>query len=51
MPAARGAWNLYSLAPGGMAAAQPWPTRTWDSVPAACAAEASRPAAGHEETP
>jgi hypothetical protein len=28
-----------------------WLTWTWDSVLAACAAEASYPAAGHEETP
>jgi hypothetical protein len=51
MTAARGAQNLYSLAPGGMAVAQPWLTWTWDSVLAACAAGARRPAAGHEETP
>jgi hypothetical protein len=30
------------LAPGGMAAAQQWLVRTWDTVPAAHAAEVSR---------
>jgi DNA-binding transcriptional ArsR family regulator len=46
-----GTRNLYLLAPGGMAVAQQWMTRTWDTVLAACAAEVTRPAAGHEETP
>jgi DNA-binding transcriptional ArsR family regulator len=43
-----GTRNLYVLAPGGMAAAQQWLTRTWDDVLAAYAAEvgrAGRPAA------
>ena len=30
---------------------RPWLTWTWDSVLAACAAGASHPAAGPEETP
>jgi DNA-binding transcriptional ArsR family regulator len=37
-----GTRNLYMLAPGGMAAAQQWLVRTWDSVLAAYAAEVSR---------
>ena len=46
-----GTRNLYLLAPGGMAVAQQWLTRTWDTVLAAYAAEVSRSAAAHEETP
>ncbi len=46
-----GTRNLYLLAPGGMAVAQQWLTRTWDTVLAAYAAEVSRSAATHEETP
>ncbi len=38
-----GTRNLYVLAPGGMAAAQQWLARTWDTVLAAYAAEVSRP--------
>src|SRR5579859_481904 len=34
-----GTRNLYMLAPGGMAAAQQWLVRTWDTVLAAYAAE------------
>jgi hypothetical protein len=34
--------NLYVLAPDGMAAAQQWLVRTWDTVLAAYAAEVSR---------
>jgi hypothetical protein len=41
-----GTRNLYVLAPGGMAVAQQWLVRTWDTVLAAYAAEASR--ASHE---
>jgi predicted ArsR family transcriptional regulator len=37
-----GTRNLYVLAPGGMAAAQQWLVRTWDTVLAAFAAEAAR---------
>jgi DNA-binding transcriptional ArsR family regulator len=37
-----GTRNLYALAPGGMAAAQQWLTRTWDTALAAYAAEVSR---------
>jgi DNA-binding transcriptional ArsR family regulator len=37
-----GTRNLYTLAPGGMAAAQQWLVRTWDTVLAAYAAEVSR---------
>jgi DNA-binding transcriptional ArsR family regulator len=39
-----GTRNLYVLAPGGMAAAQQWLARTWDTVLAAYAAEVSRAA-------
>jgi DNA-binding transcriptional ArsR family regulator len=47
-----GTRNLYLLAPGGMAAAQEWLTRTWDTVLAAYAAEVTRvTVAGREETP
>jgi DNA-binding transcriptional ArsR family regulator len=46
-----GTRNLYLLAPGGLAVAQQWLTRTWDTVLAAYAAEVSRSAATHEETP
>jgi len=37
-----GTRNLYMLAPDGMAAAQQWLIRTWDTVLAAHAAEVSR---------
>jgi DNA-binding transcriptional ArsR family regulator len=37
-----GTRNLYTLAPGGMAAAQQWLARTWDTVLAAYAAEVAR---------
>jgi DNA-binding transcriptional ArsR family regulator len=37
-----GTRNLYVLAPDGMAAAQHWLVRTWDTVLAAYAAEVSR---------
>jgi DNA-binding transcriptional ArsR family regulator len=37
-----GTRNLYALAPGGMAAAQQWLVRTWDTALAAYAAEVSR---------
>jgi DNA-binding transcriptional ArsR family regulator len=37
-----GTRNLYLLAPGGMAVAQQWLTRTWDTALAAYAAEVSR---------
>src|ERR1700735_2293803 len=37
-----GTRNLYMLAPGGMAAAQQWLIRTWDTVLAAYAAEVAR---------
>src|ERR1700734_185843 len=37
-----GTRNLYALAPDGMAAAQQWLTRTWDTALAAYAAEVSR---------
>jgi len=37
-----GTRNLYALAPDGMAAAQQWLVRTWDTVLAAYAAEVSR---------
>jgi DNA-binding transcriptional ArsR family regulator len=47
-----GTRNLYLLAPDGMAAAQQWLTRTWDTVLAAYAADVSRVAAAPgEETP
>jgi DNA-binding transcriptional ArsR family regulator len=39
-----GTRNLYMLAPGGLAAAQQWLARTWDTVLAAYAAEAARAA-------
>jgi DNA-binding transcriptional ArsR family regulator len=45
-----GTRNLYVLAPGGMAAAQQWLARTWDTVLAAYAAEVSK-AAQHGEPP
>jgi DNA-binding transcriptional ArsR family regulator len=38
-----GTRNLYALAPDGMAAAQQWLVRTWDTALAAYAAEVSRP--------
>ncbi len=44
-----GTRNLYLLAPGGMAIAQEWLTRTWDSVLAAYAADVSRAAAAPQE--
>src|ERR1700685_4044194 len=37
-----GTRNLYALAPGGMAAAQQWLVRTWDTALAAYAAEVAR---------
>jgi DNA-binding transcriptional ArsR family regulator len=37
-----GTRNLYALAPGGMAIAQQWLVRTWDTVLAAYAAEVDR---------
>jgi len=37
-----GTRNLYMLVPGGMASAQQWLTRTWDTVLAAYAAEVSQ---------
>ncbi len=37
-----GTRNLYALAPDGMAAAQQWLVRTWDTALAAYAAEVSR---------
>jgi DNA-binding transcriptional ArsR family regulator len=37
-----GTRNLYALAPDGMAAAQQWLMRTWDTALAAYAAEVSR---------
>src|SRR5580658_317449 len=37
-----GTRNLYALAPAGMAAAQQWLARTWDTALAAYAAEVSR---------
>ena len=37
-----GTRNLYMLAPGGLAAAQQWLVRTWDTVLAAHPAEAAR---------
>ena len=37
-----GTRNLYLLAPGGMAVAQQWLARTWDTALAAYAAEVSR---------
>jgi DNA-binding transcriptional ArsR family regulator len=37
-----GTRNLYMLAPDGMAAAQQWLVRTWDTVLAAYAAELRR---------
>jgi DNA-binding transcriptional ArsR family regulator len=37
-----GTRNLYALAPDGMAAAQLWLVRTWDTALAAYAAEVSR---------
>ncbi len=41
-PQAAGTRNLYLLAPGGMAAAQQWLARTWDTALAAYAAEVRR---------
>ena len=37
-----GTRNLYALAPDGMAVAQQWLVRTWDTVLSAYAAEVSR---------
>ena len=37
-----GTRNLYALAPDGMAIAQQWLVRTWDTALAAYAAEVSR---------
>ena len=44
-----GTRNLYLLAPGGMAVAQQWLARTWDTALAAYAAEVSRTAARREQ--
>ncbi|HEY6278947.1 MAG TPA: metalloregulator ArsR/SmtB family transcription factor [Streptosporangiaceae bacterium] len=44
-----GTRNLYLLAPGGLAIAQQWLTRTWDTVLAAYAAEVSQ--AGQHASP
>ena len=44
-----GTRNLYLLAPGGMAVAQQWLTRTWDTVLAAYAADVRRAAAAPQE--
>jgi DNA-binding transcriptional ArsR family regulator len=41
-----GTRNLYMLAPGGMAAAQQWLVRTWDTVLAAYAAEVAHRSKG-----
>ena len=41
-----GTRNLYLLAPGGLAVAQQWLSRTWGSVLAAYAADVSRAARG-----
>lgn len=49
-----GTRNLYALAPGGLAIAQQWLTRTWDAVLAAYAGEVSRaggPGAMQQEAP
>src|SRR5215831_12814039 len=49
-----GTRNLYLLAPGGMAVAQQWLTRTWDTALAAYAAEvgrAGRPSSLRPEPP
>ncbi len=37
-----GTRNLYALAPGGMAVAQQWLVRTWDTALSAYAAEVRR---------
>ena len=42
-----GTRNLYALAPDGMAAAQQWLVRTWDTALAAYAPEVSRGSANH----
>src|ERR1700727_1489495 len=42
-----GTRNLYALAPTGMAAAQQWLVRTWDTALAAYAAEVSQ----HQQAP
>jgi DNA-binding transcriptional ArsR family regulator len=41
-----GTRNLYMLAPGGVAVAQQWLVRTWDTVLAAYAAEVGRRSQG-----
>jgi DNA-binding transcriptional ArsR family regulator len=41
-----GTRNLYLLAPGGVAVAQQWLARTWDTVLAAYAADVSRAGRG-----
>lgn len=41
-----GTRNLYMLAPAGMATAQQWLVRTWDTVLAAYAAEVGRSSQG-----
>jgi DNA-binding transcriptional ArsR family regulator len=49
-----GTRNLYLLAPGGMAVAQQWLARTWDTALAAYAAEVgrvARPASLRSEPP
>jgi len=45
-----GTRHLYSLAPGGLAAAQGWLVRTWDVVLSAYAAEVARTDAGTGRT-
>jgi DNA-binding IclR family transcriptional regulator len=46
-----GTRNLYVLAPGGLATAQQWLVRTWDSALAAYAAEAAALAREHRSHP
>jgi DNA-binding PadR family transcriptional regulator len=46
-----GTRNLYALAPQGMAAAQQWLVRTWDTAPAAYAAEVDRAQQQRTTTP
>ena len=46
-----GTRNLYLLAPGGLAVAQQWLTRTWDTALAAYAAEVSRAAPATSTNP
>jgi DNA-binding PadR family transcriptional regulator len=44
-----GTRNLYALAPDGMATAQQWLVRTWDTVLAAYAAEVGRQKVGRQK--